>query len=204
MKQIKEIISVLALLVAVASVVYARLQTIAAEDQVQIAKQSYAASIDQLKLAQQAQQIAEASYRVSIDQLDLQRTVVAADNRFQVVIGADSDENLQKSLSNGQDVSFSLFNGSKNAVAYHVLVKSDGIGLNWSGRTPEKMYYVMPMDARPVLLQTNEFYKRSFSVWFSKLPVSAAKIGIYVNDVLAVEYSYTYSQLTKTYAFRTN
>ena len=202
MKWFSEVISALALLVSMMSAIYAHYQTVAAEEQVQVAKQSYDASIKQLVLAQKAQQTSEANYKLSLDQLELQKDIVASDNRYQVVIGADSDKNLQGSLSNAQSINFSFLNGSKNAVTYRVTIRSEGVGLFWSGMQADKMYYRMQLDHRPIFMQPSEIYRRSFGVWIGKTPAPKAKISIYVNDELVAEYNYKYNVSTSTYIYQ--
>ncbi|MBS4096956.1 MAG: hypothetical protein KGZ83_09000 [Sulfuricella sp.] len=199
MKWLTEIIATLALIASIASVIYAKQQTAIAEEQANIAKHSYEASIEQFNLAKKAQETAEANYKIAVDQLELQRNIVAADNRFTVVIGTDADENLDGILSNAQNISFSLINGSKNAVVYRVTIRSEGIGLFWQKMTPSKMFYALQMDKRPVLVQPNTSYQRAFSVWVGQNPAPRAKIGIYVNDELAAEYNYVFNPSTLSY-----
>lgn len=196
MSSSSDLIASLALLVAGATAFFAWQQTNATEEQAVIAKQSYDASVEQLALARAAQQTAA-------DQLELQRRALAAERRNSLVLGEDADRNLGSDLSNGQNVSFSLFNGSKDGVIYRVEIKSEGVGVFWGGATvPNKMYYHLPFDKREQYVPSLGTYERTFSVWVGRPAAPKAKISIYVNEQLSAEYNYWLDPKVQKYVYQ--
>jgi hypothetical protein len=192
--KLSDIIAFFALIVAIVGCIYSVVQA-------GIADKSYEASVAQLNLAKKAQDTAEDNYRVALQQLELQRRTVAAEANYRVTIGHDTDANLQRDLVSGQDIAFSLQNGSKLPLSYKVIVRSEGMGVFWQNQMPNKLFFQLPMDQRPILLQPLETYKNVFSIWFPQASLPNAKLQIYVNDELAVEYRYIFDQKNHVYKF---
>ena len=138
------------------------------------------------------------------EQVKLQRRATALESQFVVVLGLNTDKNLEANLSNGQNVNFSFSNGSKLAVSYKVDVRTEGVGVFWPNQTPDKMYYRLNFDRRPVLLQPLDRYTANFNVWIGNPTSSNAKITIYVNDEPQVGYEYIFDDAKKMYVFKSS
>ncbi|WP_343578435.1 hypothetical protein [Acinetobacter sp.] len=124
-------------------------------------------------------------------------------NSYAVVIGSDTDKNLEKNIKNGEVINFSFYNGSNRPVPYKVEIRTDGLGVYLSSGTPDKIYNNYPYNhKRSTLIHPNgQPFQGTFSLWFYKKPMPKAKVSIWVNGKESVAYSYEYNKKTGTYDY---
>lgn len=122
---------------------------------------------------------------------------------YSVVIGAETERNLSRSIRNGEIIEFSFLNGSNKPVRYNVEIKSEGIGLYYPGGKPNKIYLYYPLNSkRSTLIQPNgRPYTGYFSLWIFQKPSPKAKVSIWVNGEQVVNYNYMYNYKTKMYDY---
>jgi hypothetical protein len=194
-------LSTVAILISVASLWYAKEQSQSASEQSDIARQSYLAAIDQLKVAKKAQETAEATYRISIDQWRDQKQAQARDASYEVIPSVEMDTQLEGDIINGKNVEVSFSNESKEPVPYDVEINTEGIGLFWPNQSPQKMFYSHRPSKYADVIRPTAFYKKSFSLWISSKPSERASISIVVNKKLIRKYDYIYSPKERKYVF---
>lgn len=137
------------------------------------------------------------------DQHEKQQKLERELNSYSIVVGAETDRNLSKSIKNGEIINFSFSNGSNKPVPYNVEIKSEGVGLYGDKGSPNKAYFNYPLNPkRATLIQPNGHpYRGSFSLWEFKKPSPKAKISIWINGEEAVSYNYVYNYKNKYYDY---
>jgi Fe-S cluster assembly scaffold protein SufB len=205
-KWLSEVISVLALCVAIFAAWNSWRQADNGLKALEETKNQVAATLEsvetakkQLATAQRAQETAEHSYAVARASYEQQSTQFAQDEAHSLVYEQQFLNALESPITNGHQFKLAFQNKSKSTHSYFIKVETEGFFVDWPSTPPSNPKTAIFLNRNPVAISSESSYAEGFVIWLYQSPPPKATLRIKVNDRVVFERNYIYEKISGAY-----